>query len=58
MFYNPFLYGIIDWIFKNILVRNGRVRWVHNGGRRSKRIYVYDVGGEVKFLPFCAHVLI
>ena len=60
MFFSLLLYGIIDWIFKNITVRNGGggVRWVRVRTQwgHSKRTYAYN-GGEVKFLAFGAYVL-
>ena len=44
MFCSFFLYGIIDWIFNNILVRNwGQIHW------RSRTLNLGE--GAVNFLP-------
>ena len=56
MLYNPFLYGIIYWIFKKFQLEMG------GGAQRGKSMYAMGVlasvhvramgGGRVKFLPF------
>ena len=51
MLYSLFLYGIIDRIFKNILIRIGgqigRSKYAMKGGHSTRTI-----GEGIKFLPF------
>ena len=56
MFYNLFLYGIIDWIFKNIPIRNSGwgLEWfeyVRNGGLVTC-VRLLMMGEGVKILSF------
>ena len=49
IFYSLFLYGIIDWIFKNILVRNGgmgvrKVKYVHNKRGAVAHVHLPTMG--------------
>ena len=62
--FSIFLYGIIDWIFEKIPVRNvgggsGRWEYVGNEGARSMRTCAYD-GGRAgsNFCDFSAYILI
>ena len=56
MFYSLFVYGIIDWICKNIPAKNGRGQMGKStyamGGGRGKRICAYDGASSQMFAIF------
>ena len=62
IFYNLFLYGLIDWIFESFPIRKKGVRWervrMQRRGGRSKHMRAYDGGGGSNFCYFGACVLI